>query len=100
MVASATVEQVHAHFLSKIYNCRCNEYLKSIQKEFLTHQNKSVDVHVGLRDQLKTYAYKNNYNCCHHYQGRNYHRGRGGTCLLDFRQVQSKQILSQFPYDV
>ena len=24
-------------------------------------------------------------------QGRNYHRGRGGTCLLDFRQVLSKQ---------
>ena len=23
--------------------------------------------------------------------GRNYHRGRGGTCLLDFRQVLSKQ---------
>ena len=58
MVASATVEQVHGYFLSKIYNCRCNEYLKSLQQEFLTNQDKSVDVHVGLRDQLKTYASK------------------------------------------
>ena len=26
-------------------------------------------------------------------QGRNYHRGRGGTCLLDFRQVLGKQTI-------
>lgn len=51
-----TIQRVHVILLAKLYNCRCNEHLKSITHTASFKQKKSADVHVGLRDKLKTYA--------------------------------------------
>lgn len=51
-----TVAAVHAILVTKIYNARCNEFLRTIGKLSCIDRKKAVDVNVGLRDQLKTYA--------------------------------------------
>ena len=48
----SAVISVHEILCAKLYNCRCNEFLKTITHESLRRQNKSADVHVGLRDKL------------------------------------------------
>ena len=50
------LETVHRKLLSKIYNARCNEFLRTISKLSCIQKNKAVDVNIGLRDQLKCYA--------------------------------------------
>ena len=50
------VEELHKQLLWKVYNARCNEFLRSINKISCMHQNKSVDASIGLRDRLKVYA--------------------------------------------
>ena len=50
------VDPVHRALLSKIYNARSNEFLRSISKLACIKQKKAVDVNVGLRDKLKCYA--------------------------------------------
>ena len=50
------IEGVHNKLLWKIYNARCNEFLRSITKLSCIHQKKSVDASTGLRDKLKVYA--------------------------------------------
>lgn len=54
--AHETVAAVHAMLVTKIYNARCNEYLRTVGKLSCIDRKKAVDVNVGLRDQLKTYA--------------------------------------------
>lgn len=50
------VETIFSMLLLKIYNARCNEYLKSVTSDSTKRGNKTADVHVGLRDKLKIYA--------------------------------------------
>lgn len=52
------LKQVHGMLLSKIYNARCNEFVRGITKLSCIKNNKAVDVNIGLRDQLKCYAAK------------------------------------------
>ena len=57
IAASAKIiEEVHKKLLWKVYNARCNEFLRSINKISCMHQNRSVDASTGLRDKLKVYA--------------------------------------------
>lgn len=57
IAASAKIiEEVHKKLLWKVYNARCNEFLRSINKISCMHQNRSVDASIGLRDKLKVYA--------------------------------------------
>ena len=51
-----TLKHVHGVLLAKIYNTRCNEFLRGITKLSCIKNNKAVHVNVGLRDQLKCYA--------------------------------------------
>ena len=51
-----TTESVHSKLLWKVYNTRCNEFLRSITKLACIQQNKAVDADTGLRDKLKVYA--------------------------------------------
>jgi len=51
-----TAKRVHAVILAKVFNARCNEYLRAINDEATRKDKKTVDVHIGLRDKLKTYA--------------------------------------------
>lgn len=53
-----SIAGVHNFLIQKIYNARCNEYLRTIGKLSCIDRRKAVDVNVGLRlrDQLKTYA--------------------------------------------
>ena len=55
-VASDVVSRVHGIWLTKIYNARSNEFLRSIGKIECFRQKKAVDVNIGLRDKLKSYA--------------------------------------------
>ena len=50
------VEVIHNKLIWKIYNARCNEFLRSIAKLSCIQQKKSVDASIGLRDKLKVYA--------------------------------------------
>ena len=50
------INQVHGALLSKMYNARCNEFVRSITKLSCIKNNRAVDVNIGLRDQLKCYA--------------------------------------------
>ena len=52
------VKQVHEHLLSKIYNARCNKFLRSITKLSCIKSNKAVDVNIGLHYELKYFAAK------------------------------------------
>ena len=57
IAASAKIiEEVYKKLLWKVYNARCNEFLRSINKISCMHQNRSVDASTGLRDKLKVYA--------------------------------------------
>jgi len=59
IVPSATlscIKRVHKILVSKLYNCRCNEYLNGINQKNLMKENKTVTACVGLRDKLKLYA--------------------------------------------
>ena len=40
----------------KFYNARCNEYLRAIRDDKTRKENKTTNIHVGLRGKLKTYA--------------------------------------------
>lgn len=53
---------VHAHrlLLQKVYNARCNEFLRAINKLACIDKDKVVDSNVSLRDELKVYAIKKN----------------------------------------
>lgn len=50
--------QVHEQLLTKIYNTRCNEFLRSVTKLSCIKGKKAVDVNLGLRDELKYFASK------------------------------------------
>ena len=59
IMPSATVDciqRVHKVLVSKLYNCRCNEYLNSINQQNLMKENKTVTACIALRDKLKLYA--------------------------------------------
>ena len=61
-VPEDVIKQVHGVLLSKMYNTRCNEFLRDIAKLSCVKNNKAVDVNVGLLDQLKCHAAKKR-NC-------------------------------------
>ncbi len=52
------ITRVRGVLVSKIYNARSNEFLRTISRLECIKQKKAVDVNVGLRDSLKTYAVK------------------------------------------
>ena len=52
------LKQVHGMLLSRIYNARYNEFVRGITKLSCIKSNKATDVNIGLRDQLKCYAAK------------------------------------------
>ena len=54
--SNQVIEDVHNKLLWKIYNTRCNEFLRSITKLSCVDKNKAVDADIGLRDKLKVYA--------------------------------------------
>ena len=57
------VEKVHSILFTKLYNARCNEFVRSISKLSCIQENRAVDASVGLRDKLKVYAiHKNSMN--------------------------------------
>jgi hypothetical protein len=50
------IERVHQILLAKIYNARSNDFVRTISKLECSKQKKAVDVNIGLRDKLKSYA--------------------------------------------
>lgn len=50
------INEVHNKLVWKIYNARCNEFLRATTKLSQIQQNKGVSASTGLRDKLKTYA--------------------------------------------
>ena len=52
------VRSVHEVLVTKIYNARSNEFLRTISKLTCCKQKKAVDVNVGLRDSLKSLVAK------------------------------------------
>ena len=59
VLSTATTEvitRVHGILLTKMYNARSNEFLRSIGKIECFRKNRAVDVNIGLRDKLKSYA--------------------------------------------
>ena len=50
-----TVKDVHM-LIWKIYNARCNEFLRSIIKLSCIEKDRCVDASTGLRDKLKVFA--------------------------------------------
>ena len=55
---SFIVESVHKVLMHKIYNARCNEFLRTISKLACIDKDKVIDGNVSLRDELKVYALK------------------------------------------
>jgi len=55
-VSPSCIERVHYTLVSKVYNCRCNEYINSINQANLIRDNKTFNACIGLRDKLKLYA--------------------------------------------
>ena len=51
-----TVKEVHKMLIWKIYNARCNEFLRSTMKLSCIDKDRCVDASIGLRDKLKVYA--------------------------------------------
>lgn len=51
-----TVSAVHSSLLNKVYNARCNEFLRTVCKLSCIEKNQAVDASVGLRDKLKVFA--------------------------------------------
>ena len=49
---------VHLMLVRKVYNARCNEFLKAVNKFNCMKENKAVDANVQLRDSLKVFAKK------------------------------------------
>ncbi len=56
VVTTEVVITVHGVILTKIYNARCNEFLHAIGQLDCLRKNKAVDVNIGLRDKLKSFA--------------------------------------------
>jgi len=56
VATTEVVTRVHGILLTKIYNARSNEFLRSIGKIECFRKNKAVDVNISLRDKLKSYA--------------------------------------------
>lgn len=52
----ADQETLNRVYLAKVYNARCNEYLRAISSEATQNDKKTTNIHVGLRDKLKVYA--------------------------------------------
>lgn len=50
------IERVHGALLAKIYNATSNEFVRTISKLNCIKEKKAVDVNMGLRDKLKSYA--------------------------------------------
>ena len=50
------VVSVHSILLNKVYNARCNEFLRAASKLSCIDKNQAVDASVGLRDKLKVFA--------------------------------------------
>lgn len=51
-----TVTVVHNMLIWKIYNARCNEFLRSTIKLSCIQKERCVDTSTGLRDKLKVFA--------------------------------------------
>ena len=56
VATTEVVARVHGILVTKIYNARSNEFLRSIAKMECFSKNKAVDVNISLRDKLKSYA--------------------------------------------
>ena len=56
VVSRQAINEVHNKLIWKIYNVRCNEFLRATTKLSQIQQNKGVGASTGLRDKLKTYA--------------------------------------------
>ena len=50
------LDDVFSVIVLRVYNARCNEYLRAISNDIERKDNKTADVNVGLRDKLKAYA--------------------------------------------
>lgn len=57
-VNETVAESVHKLLVQKIYNARCNEFLRSLRKLACIDKDKVIDTCVSLRDELKVYALK------------------------------------------
>lgn len=56
IATTEVVARVHGILVTKIYNARSNEFLRSLGKIECFRKNKAVDVNISLRDKLKSYA--------------------------------------------
>ena len=56
------LRSVHDIILKKIYNARCNEFLKATNKLNCMKESKVVDANVMLRDHLKSYVSQKKFN--------------------------------------
>ncbi len=54
------VEAVHTLLVHKVYNARCNEFLRTISKLTCMEKGKRIDSSVSLRDELKVCVLSNN----------------------------------------
>ena len=50
------VKEVHSMLIWKIYNARCNEFVRSTIKLSCIEKDRCVDASTGLRDKLKVFA--------------------------------------------
>lgn len=56
VTSSQAIIEIHNKLVWKIYNVRCNEFLRATTKLSQIQQKKGVDASTGLRDKLKAYA--------------------------------------------
>ena len=55
---SEVIESVHNLLINKVYNARCNEFLRTVTKLACIDKGKGIDGNVSLRDELKVCALK------------------------------------------
>lgn len=55
-VSTDDIDDVHQFLVKKVYNARCNEFLRSISKLACIDNDKAIEGNVSLRDELKVYA--------------------------------------------
>lgn len=53
------IESVHNLLVCKVYNARCNEFLRTVNKLACIEQGKRIDGSVSLRDELKVCVLSN-----------------------------------------
>ena len=57
-VSNDDIASLHKLLLHKVYNARCNEFLRTITKLTCMDKGKGIDGNVSLRDELKVCALK------------------------------------------